>query len=160
MSHWFAVLEQMPSASYAEQMARLQDGAGFSRAHANAVVMYCRGSASSRRFDDIDAYLAGADPVGAATIRAIISAITNAHPSAEIVIAWNHPMVRIEGAYAFGMSLAARHILLAPTQPGVLDAFRPRLGAYVVNKKTFRVPLDWDVDAPLLADMIRASRDS
>jgi len=30
----------------------------------------------------------------------------------------------------------------------------------VVNKKTFRVPLDWDVDAPLLADMIRASRDS
>jgi uncharacterized protein YdhG (YjbR/CyaY superfamily) len=41
---------------------------------------------------------------------------------------------------------------------GVLDAFRPRLTGYEVNKKTLRVPSDWPVDGALLCDMVTASR--
>jgi hypothetical protein len=41
---------------------------------------------------------------------------------------------------------------------GVLDAFRPRLTDYEVNKKTLRVPSDWSVDGVLLCDMVTASR--
>jgi hypothetical protein len=39
-----------------------------------------------------------------------------------------------------------------------LKEFTPRLlkRDFVVNKKTFAVPLDWKVDAPLLHGMIRA----
>jgi hypothetical protein len=40
----------MKGRTYDEQMALLQGDHGFSRAHANAVVMYTRGSTTSRRF--------------------------------------------------------------------------------------------------------------
>ena len=156
MSHWFAVMQQMDGRAYGDQIARLRDGFGFSRAHANAVVMYCRGSASSRRYDGLDAYLDARDPVGAETVRAILAAVLHAQPDARVVIAWNHPMVKVDDHYVFGVSLGAKHILLAPIGRGTLDRFRPRLDGYVVNKKTVRVPLDWAVDSRLLAEMAAA----
>lgn len=71
-------------------------------------------------------------------------------------IAWNQPMLAVDGAYVFGVTLSKSHILIAPLGTGVLDALRPRLTRYTVNKKTFRVPLDWDVDAALIGDMAAA----
>ena len=49
-SHWLGLLAELGEAKYPEQMALLQEGHGFSRDHANALVMYHRGSPSSRRF--------------------------------------------------------------------------------------------------------------
>ena len=65
-------------------------------------------------------------------------------------------MLAVDRAYVFGVTLSKSHILIAPWGTGVLDALRPRLTRYTVNKKTFRVPLDWDVDAALIGDMAAA----
>ncbi|MFZ9720556.1 MAG: DUF4287 domain-containing protein, partial [Candidatus Nanopelagicaceae bacterium] len=40
MSYWFAAMKKLSGKKYPEQMAFLQDCYGFTRAHANAVVMF------------------------------------------------------------------------------------------------------------------------
>jgi uncharacterized protein YdhG (YjbR/CyaY superfamily) len=35
-----------------------------------------------------------------------------------------------------------------------MDVFAHKLDKYEVNKKTFKVPLDWKVDAPLLRAIV------
>ena len=50
MSYWFGVMAELEARKYPEQMAYLQENHGFSRAHANALIMHSRGSTSSRRF--------------------------------------------------------------------------------------------------------------
>lgn len=158
MQFWFDQVAEVPGGKYADQIARLREGFGFSQAHANAVVMYVRGSATSRRFDTVDGFLDGADPVAQATVRAILASVEGACPASQVVIAWNQPMVKAGDDYLFGVSLAKQHILLAPWGTGVLQQFAPRLEAegYAVQKKTVRVPLDWRVDDGLLRDMVAA----
>jgi uncharacterized protein YdhG (YjbR/CyaY superfamily) len=153
MDHWFAAMDQVEGRPYPEQMAFLMEEHGFARSHANALVQFRRGSASSRRFGSLGDYLAGADPAGAATIRAIFDAVLRIRPDAELVIAWNQPMARVGDRYVFGASLGRRHVLIAPWDQDRLEALRPRLEAdgYVVNRKTMQVPLDWGVDEDLLA---------
>jgi uncharacterized protein len=155
MSYWFDQMAEISDRTYPEQIAFLRENHGFSQAHANALVMYSRGSTSSRRHDTLDDYLAQFDETRAATVRAILKAITSKYRKAETVIAWNQPMVRLEGHYVFGVSVQARHILIAPWG-GVLDEFRPRLADYKVNKKTIQVPVDWKPDVQLLRDMVAA----
>ncbi len=157
MSYWFDVMSEIKDRTYNEQMAYLQENHGFSRAHGNALIMYTKGSTSSRRFDTIEAYLAPFDETKQATVRAVISAIQRKFRRAEVLIAWNHPMIRIDGAYVFGISVVTNHIVLAPFDGAVLDEFRPRLEGYVVKKKTFQVPVDWKVDTKLLQDMVAAN---
>ena len=156
MSHWFGVMEEISDLKYADQMAYLQENFGFSRAHANALVLYSRGNTSSRRFATLAEYLAAVDPVQAKTVRSILQAIQARYRDLELVIAWNKPMLKQGGAYVFGVSTAKHHILIAPFNPDVIDEFRPRLEGYEVNKKTIRVPSDWKVDKKLLTDMVGA----
>ena len=158
MQYWFDQVADVPSGKYGDQIARLREGFGFSQAHANAVVMFVRGSASSKRFDTLDGYLNGVDPTAAATVRGVFDALSAACPGAEVVIAWNQPMVKVEQGYVFGVSVSKKQMLLLPWGPTVLAQFAPRLEAdgYVVNKKTIGVPLDWTVDATLLGDMAAA----
>lgn len=156
MSHWHREMKKVAGLKYPEQMAFLQGEHGFSRAHANALVQYSRGSTSARRYNTVDDYLAEHDPVKQRTARSILSAITQAYPEAEVVIAWNQPMVRIEGKYVFGLGIFARHILIAPYDSAVIERFRDRLTGYTLNKKTIRVPVDWEVDPQLLEDMVAA----
>ena len=95
----------------------------------------------------------------AATVRSIFTILTAAFRPAEVVIAWNQPMLMLEGQYLFGVSVLRNYLLIAPYGSGdVLAAFRDRLVAegYIVNKKTIRVPSDWTPDAALLTDMVRA----
>lgn len=91
------------------------------------------------------------------TIKAIFKALKTKFPKGEIVIAWNQPMLKIEGQYVFGVSVATKHLLIAPWGEGVIDKFLPKLKDYEVNKKTIKVPVDWKVDAKLLVDMATAS---
>lgn len=157
MSYWFDVMKEMQDRKYAEQMAYLQEDHGFSRAHANALVLYCRGSTTSKRFTSVEDFLAQHDAVKQATIRTILKAVQTKFPKAEIVMAWNQPMVKYRGKYIFGVSVASRHILIAPFNSEVIDEFRPRLGDYTVNKKTIQVPVDWKVDRRLVQDLAAAS---
>lgn len=157
MSYWFGVMKEMQDQKYAEQMAYLQEDHGFSRAHANALVLYSRGSTTSKRFTSVEDFLAQHDAVKQATIRTILKAVQTKFPKAEIVMAWNQPMVKYRGKYIFGVSVASRHILIAPFNSEVIDEFRPRLGDYRVNKKTIQVPVDWKVDRRLVQDLAAAS---
>lgn len=154
MSHWFAVMKKLRDEKYADQMAHLVVEYGFSRAHANALVMYSRGSRSTRRFDSFDAYLSSLDSVAASTVRKIFTAIRAKHKDLELVIAWNQPMLRRGKDYVFGVSVASKHILLAPWGTDAIARLGHVLDGYVANKKTVQVPLDWKVDPKLLLAMV------
>jgi uncharacterized protein YdhG (YjbR/CyaY superfamily) len=156
MAYWFDRMAERADQSYGEQFAYLTEEHGFSRAHANALVMFSRGSTSSKRFDTVDDYLAKVDPVGAGTVRAMFATIAEAHAELRPVIAWNQPMLRREEDYVFGVSVQTKHILLGPWGGGALEAARPLLDGYKVNIKTVQVPLDWDVDRAILLAMVQS----
>jgi uncharacterized protein YdhG (YjbR/CyaY superfamily) len=137
-------------------MAWLQENHGFSRTHANALVLYSRGSKSAHRVHTIDQYLADATDVQRKTVRAIFAAITEKSPDLEQVIAWNQPMLKSGTQYVFGLNVLKNYLLLAPVSTDVLEQFKPRLTEYKVNKKTIQVPSDWKVDKKLLRDMVAA----
>ena len=156
MSYWFDQMAEIADRKYPEQIAYLRENHGFSQAHANALVLYCRGSKSSRRYNTLDEFLAPVDDVMSGTVRAIFTAIQEKYPKLELVIAWNQPMLKVDGQYVFGVSVATNYILMAPVSAAVLDEFRPRLTEFTVNKKTIRVPADWKVNKTLLRDMVAA----
>ena len=154
MSYWHGLMAEIADRKYPEQIAYLRENHGFSQAHANALVMYSRGSLSTRRFNTLDEYFAGHDAAQVKTAKAILATIRRAYPDLEFVIAWNHPMVKQGTRYVFGLSLASEHILIAPFDAAVLGALGSRLDAYVVKKKSMQVPNDWKVDKELIVDMI------
>ena len=151
---WFDVLSRLGAAKYPEQVAHLRQQHGFSQAHANAVVLWHRGSTSARRFETPEEYLATLDQVRATTIRAIFAAITDRFPELELVVAWNQPMLRQGNQYVFGVSAAARHLTLGPWGNDPIARFADRLTGYEVNKKTIKIPIDWTVDADLVCDLV------
>ena len=156
MSYWFKVMAALEGKKYPEQIAQLRENYGFSQAHANALVMYSRGSTSARRFETPTQYFKSIDAKQAKTVRAIMKAITDKYPDLELVIAWNQPMLRKGTMYVFGCSVTKNYILMAPWSTDVLDKFRPKLTEFTVNKKTIAVPSDWEVDAKLLQSMVKA----
>lgn len=140
--------------SYAEQMACLVDEHGFTRAHANALVLWTRGSTSSRRVASPEDYFVTLPEPQQTTAREIFRVIMAKHPDLELVIAWNQPMLKRGKEYVFGLSASAKHLTIAPWDVALLDALRPSLSAYKVNKKTFQVPSDWKVDRKLLLALV------
>ena len=153
VAHWLKQVEKMGDAKYADQLDLLVSKHGFSRAHANAVVMYARGSTSTRKFDDPEALLASLGGEREATARAILRAISKKFPDLELVVAWNQPMFKTGKHYVFGLSAATNHLLLAPWG-GISDDIRSRLKGLIANKKTVQVPIGWKPDVGLLVAMI------
>jgi uncharacterized protein YdhG (YjbR/CyaY superfamily) len=156
MSYWFDQMEQVSGKKYPEQIAYLRGNHGFTQAHANALVLYSRGSTTSRRFNNFEEFLAPLEPIKQETIREIFDVLTAKYPKMKLVIAWNQPMLKYQDAYVFGVYVSKNHITIAPWNAEIVDEFRPRLTDYTVNKKTIQVPVDWKVDKKLLRDMITA----
>lgn len=156
MSYWFSVMKDLEGAKYPEQIAFLRENHGFSQAHANALVMYSRGSLSARRFNTPTQFYQSVGKDQAKTMRAIFKAITTKYPKAELVIAWNQPMVKIDGHYVFGASASSKHILISPWSADVIAAFAPKMEDLVVKKNTIGVPNDWEVDTKLILAMVKA----
>ena len=156
MSYWFAVMKKISSKKYPEQIAYLKENFGFSQAHANALVMYSRGSTSSRRFEKPSDYYKTLTPTQAKTARSIFKVLMTKYPSLELVIAWNQPMLKYGDAYVFGLTATKRYLLIAPWSQDVLKKFMPRLNELDVNKKTIAIPSDWSIDGKLLCDMVKA----
>ena len=154
VSFWLKRLGELDDTRYAAQMAYLQEEHGFTRAHANTVVMYARGSSSTKRFADPEAYFAAITPTQATTARAIFAAIQKQFKGLDLVIAWNHPMLRRGTKYVFGLAAAPEHILLMPWGEGALEVAPERLEGLTVKKKTVQVPSDWKVDATLVTAMV------
>lgn len=155
IAHWFKLLKDLGEAKYADQISLLRDRYEFSQAHANAVVMYHRGSESSKRHDDPSAYFKTLEPHKAKLAKAIFAAIRTKYPRLEMVIAWNQPMLKHGEHYVFGLSASKNHLLINPHSKKVLATLAPRLKSLEVSKHTVRIPLDWKVNASLLHAMVR-----
>ncbi|MEI7883357.1 MAG: DUF4287 domain-containing protein [Actinomycetota bacterium] len=156
IQYWIHLLQDLETTKYPEQIAYLRENHGFSQAHANALVMYVRGSTSSKRVATPAEFFKGIDPVVRKTAKLIFSTITEKYPDLELVVAWNQPMLRQGKDYIIGISVAKNHITINPFSGNVLEQCAKRLSKYVVNKKTFQVPLDWKVDSPLLHALTKA----
>lgn len=154
MSYWFKVMKDIKDLKYAEQVAYLKENFGFSQTHANALVLYSRGSTTSKRFSTLDEYLKPHDEIKRKKVKEIFKVIQTEFPKLEFVIAWNQPMLKMKDSYIFGLSVAKNHLTLAPFNSEVLKEMEKDLEGYEVNKKTFKVPLDWKVDKPLLKKLI------
>jgi uncharacterized protein YdhG (YjbR/CyaY superfamily) len=156
MSYWFSVMKDLEGAKYPEQVAFLRENHGFSQAHANALVMYSRGSLSAHRFETPTQFYKSIGKDQAKTMRTIFKAITTKYPKAELVIAWNQPMMKIDGHYVFGASASSKHISISPWSTDVIAAFAHKMSDLVLTKKTIGVPNDWDVDTKLILAMVKA----
>ncbi|MEN9324862.1 MAG: hypothetical protein RL414_616 [Actinomycetota bacterium] len=155
MSYWFKVMAKLSDAKYPEQIAHLRENFGFSQAHANALVMYLRGSESSKKFTTPAAYFKTVTPEQAKTMKSIFAVIQKKFTKLELVIAWNQPMLKLGTDYVFGISASKKHILLAPWSKEVLEKFAPKMKDLDVKKKTIGVPNDWDIDEKLLLAMVK-----
>ena len=156
VAFWLEQIASLGDAKYADQLAILMERHGFSRAHANTLVMYARGSTSTRRVDDPESFFAGLGSDKEKTARAIFAAITDEWPDLEMVIAWNQPMLKRGRDYVFGLSAAKNHLLIAAVGGNAIELLGPRLAGLDTNKKTIRIPVDWKVDAELLRDLVSA----
>ncbi len=168
ITYWLKALKSLPDARYVTHMAFLQERHGFSRTHANALTMYARGSTTTRPHATHEEYFAAQDARAARTMRAIFRAARGVRPARgtagvaaprlEPVVAWRHPMLRIEGTstYVLGVAASPRHLLLNAFSTRALRTLGDRLDGYEVNKYTVRVPIDWRVDAGLVRAMVRA----
>jgi uncharacterized protein YdhG (YjbR/CyaY superfamily) len=157
MSYWFKVMKSIEGEKYPVQIAHLRENYGFSQAHANALVMYSRGSESSKRHETPAHYFKSIDPIQAKTVKAIFKAIQSKYPELELVIAWNQPMVRVGKEYIFGVSVSKNHISIAPWNQDVLKKYTPKFSDYRITKKTIALPNDWEVDTKLIQAMIKDS---
>ena len=156
MKYWFSVMKNLAGEKYPAQIAYLRENYGFSQAHANALVMYSRGSVSASRFPTPTEYYKTIDPAQAKTIKAIIKVIRTKYPRAEVVIAWNQPMVKIDEAYVFGATVATKHILISPWSADVIAEFAEKMEDLAVKKKTIGIPNDWKVNSALILTLVRA----
>jgi uncharacterized protein YdhG (YjbR/CyaY superfamily) len=154
MKHWFSVMEKIKDEKYPEQISHLRGKYKFSQVHANALVMYSRGSTSAHRFSSISEYYKSIDPIQVKTIKAIFKTIQVNYPALDLVMAWNHPMLKLEDQYIFGISAARNHILIAPFNATVFKQYAPYFKEFKVNKKTIGLPNDWRVDKKLLLKLI------
>ena len=156
IQHWISLLRDLETTKYPEQIAHLKENYGFSQAHANALVMYSRGSKSAARFSSVSDYYKSLDPKQAKLVKAIFAAIKKKHPKLTLVIAWNQPMLKSGDKYVFGVSTSKNHISIAPWSEKVLKKFTPHFKEYRVTKKMIALPNDWKVDQKLLCDMVAA----
>ena len=124
MKYWFGVMAKLEGKKYPEQIAYLRENYGFSQAHANALVMYVRGSTSSKRVATPAEFFKGLDPVTRKTAKLIFSTIIEKYPDLEFVIAWNQPMLRQGKAYIIGISVSKNHMTINPFS----DYFNKLLG--------------------------------
>jgi len=157
VSHWLKLLAPLRGRPYTEQMALLQGRHRFSRNHANAVVMYFRGSKSSRRVSTLAEFIAQCPGERGATIKKIFAVARKSHPDARVVIAWNQPMLKVGDHYIFGVSATKDYLLFGIWNQDVRERLADRFTGLMQLKKTVRLPADWKVDTKLLNDIVRLS---
>lgn len=158
MAYWFDIMKKLEGKKYPEQISYLRENYGFSQSHANALVMYSRGSISAKRHASPAAYFKSIDPKQAKKVREIFKVITTKYPKLELVVAWNQPMLKLKDSYIIGIGVATHHIIIGPWGD-VIETFGPKfalLEGVKVKKKTIAIPNDWVVDTKLIQSMVAA----
>ena len=156
MKHWFAVMQNIAGERYPEQIAHLRENYGFSQAHANALVMFSRGSTTTQRHATPTAYFKTIDAQQARTMRAIFKVVRTRYPELEFVIAYNQPMLRKGTQYVLGASALKKYLLINPFSKSVIDFFAPKMKELRVLKHSITIPNDWEIDEKLLLAMAKA----
>ena len=116
----------------------------------------------SRRFNSVEEYLASleSEPDGhsakARTLRSVIDLILAEFPELESKISWNVPTIHRNGKYVVGVCAYKHHLTFSPWSSRVIGDFRVRLGKFVLLKKCFQIPVDWEIDRELVKDLVRA----
>ncbi len=154
IDYWWSLLEALESTRYADQMALLQAGHGFTKNHANAAVMAFRGSPSAQRFDSPEAYFQSLTPAHRALIEYVLSTVVEQFPPLHLVLAWNQPILRVDADYVLGLSASQRHVSINPFSAAVLADVAAQWVGYDVLGHTIRIPLDTKPDARLLGDLV------
>ena len=155
MKYWFAIMKKLEGKKYPEQVAHLKENYGFSQAHANALVMFSRGSTSTRKFENPSDFYKTIKPDQVKTVKKIFNVIQNKYPKLDLVIAWNQPMLKKGDEYLIGVSVLKNHILLGPWRTHNLKRLKKELKDFKVNKKTIQIPNDWKVDSKLLIELLK-----
>jgi uncharacterized protein YdhG (YjbR/CyaY superfamily) len=155
MRYWHDVMAELSDWKYPEQIAYLKENHGFSQAHANALVMFSRGSKSSKRFGTLEDYLKPYDTKTKKTVQQIFRTLQTKYPKSEVVISWNQPMLKLNEDYLFGLSVLKNYLLIAPWGEKALKEVLPKITEYKVNKKTIQVPLDWKVEEKFLLNLVK-----
>lgn len=110
----------------------------------------------SPKIASYDEFLASVGEVKAKTVHSVFEVAREAYPELTTKIAWNVPNVQYQGKYVMGISCAKSHISISLWSADVLAAFHDRLSEYDPTENLFRVPVDWQVDAALIVDMVGA----
>jgi uncharacterized protein YdhG (YjbR/CyaY superfamily)/GNAT superfamily N-acetyltransferase len=120
--------------------------------------MAANGKSAKRkpRFASVAAYLAAQDATKAKTLEATVELIPQTFPELQAKISWNVPTIHRNGKYVAGIAAYKHHLTFSPWSPRIVEAFRPRLGRYVVMQSSFQIPVDWKIDGKLLRDLVRA----
>ncbi len=155
ISLWIDRVRALGEEKYPEQIAYLRENHGFSQAHANALVMYVRGSTSSKKFNSPAEYFKTLDPSIAKKIKEIFSSITTTYSDLQLVMAWNRPMLKFGDHYILGISVSKNHLTIGPFNTDFVKTFAKKLEKLESNKKTFKVPLDWKVDGALMRAIVK-----
>ena len=90
ITFWIKRLKELETDKYPDQIAYLKENYGFSQTHANALVMYVRGSTTSKRFDSPATYFSGLDTKTVKTMKAVFAAVTAKLPP---LIAFNSTLI-------------------------------------------------------------------
>ena len=110
----------------------------------------------AEKFATVDLYLASLDEIKRKTLSELLDLITSEFPELEVKMAWNTPMVHLQGRYVVGLAALKNHLSFSPWSTAVLERFAPRLSGYVTKKNLFQIPVDWQIDAALVRDLVSA----
>ena len=110
----------------------------------------------SPKFGSLEDYLAAQDPTKERTLRSVIDFILTQFPELESKISWNVPNIHRNGKYVVGLAAYKHHLTFSAWSPRVIEAFKVRLGKFVVFKNCFQIPVDWEIDRELVKDLVRA----
>jgi uncharacterized protein YdhG (YjbR/CyaY superfamily) len=116
-----------------------------------------KGYTSCRRVtQSVADYYATLTPEQLHTMRELLDFVVAEFPQLEVKIAWNKPHVHVQGKYVLGVDAARKHLMFHPWSVPVFERFLPRLTGYVTGKRTFQIPLGWQLDQALIRDIVTA----
>ena len=115
------------------------------------------------RFANLNEYYATLDAGKVALIKRVLNLVMTEFPDIEAKIAWNQPVLYLDGAqfggstkYVSAMDSATNWLLYNPFSPAIMTEFADRLAGYHTGTRTIRIPLDWEPDRELLIDLTKA----
>jgi len=111
---------------------------------------------NSPKFNSVEEYLASLDPTKERTLRSVIDLILTQFPELESKISWNVPTIHRNGKYVVGVCAYKHHLTFSAWSSRVIEDFKVRLGKFVLLKKCFQIPVDWEIDRELVKDLVRA----